>query len=120
MSSILILDDDPDLRDELAELIESYGFDAITASTIQEAIEVRQKNNPKAALIDVWLGRTSSLPLVAAWRNEGPAAPHIILLSGSELTDQERSLLDDLPPACLKKPIDVEALVKTLNGLIAH
>jgi DNA-binding NtrC family response regulator len=51
--SILVTDDDPDIREVLKDRLESLGYRVLAAATAQEGLELIEEQNPQLALLDV-------------------------------------------------------------------
>jgi two-component system alkaline phosphatase synthesis response regulator PhoP len=52
---ILVVDDEWEIRDLLSRFLTEQGYEAILASNGEEAIEVAEKENPQAILLDIVL-----------------------------------------------------------------
>jgi two-component system response regulator AtoC len=52
---ILVIDDEPILRDSLEVALKTSGYDVLTARTGEEGLERFQKENPDLVLLDHWL-----------------------------------------------------------------
>jgi DNA-binding response OmpR family regulator len=50
---ILVVDDEFEIRDMLSRFLMEQGYEAILASNGEEAIELAEKENPKAILLDI-------------------------------------------------------------------
>ncbi|WP_188236447.1 sigma-54-dependent transcriptional regulator [Sphingopyxis sp. LK2115] len=80
---ILIVDDERDICDLVAGVMEDEGYEARTASDSDSALEAIRQRRPSLALIDVWLqgSRLDGLGLVEAIKAFDPTLP-IIVISG--------------------------------------
>lgn len=54
-SDILIVDDEPDIRDLIAGVLEDEGYTTRTAATAESAIEEVRSRTPSLVILDVWL-----------------------------------------------------------------
>jgi len=63
---VLIVDDDQDFADSLADILDLSGYEAIVASTAGEAEALAERYAPKVALLDVRLGPGSGIDLIPA------------------------------------------------------
>lgn len=79
--SVLILDDDASMRKWLVRALEQRGFSALTAGTVDEAIELAKRAAPDYAVLDLKVASGNGLevipPLVAA-----RADVRIVVLTG--------------------------------------
>ncbi|MDK2760540.1 MAG: sigma-54 dependent transcriptional regulator [Sphingopyxis sp.] len=80
---ILIVDDERDICDLVAGVMEDEGYEARTAFDSDSALEAIRQRRPSLALIDVWLqgSRLDGLGLVEAIKAFDPTLP-IIVISG--------------------------------------
>jgi len=112
---LLVVEDDADSAEELAELLECHGVIVQVAATAEQALARAAAFGPDLALVDLQLGDSSGADLAARWiAAAGP--PRVILLSGRGLTlpEQERFAAVAPPgalPPLLAKPLDIRALV---------
>ena len=121
--TVLIIEDEAVLRDILDEALHTYGYPAITAATVQEAEEIRQRLAPEAiglVLADINLSHTAQgqegYELFQRWTEAQPALP-FVLMSGAA-----RNLA--LPVArtstvrFLAKPFDLDELLAVVHALL--
>src|SRR5262249_54976600 len=87
--TVLIIEDEAALRDILHEALHTYGYSVITAATVQEAEELRQRLTPASidlVLVDVNLSHTlygqEGYDLCQRWQAAQPALP-FVLMSGA-------------------------------------
>ena len=80
---ILIVDDERDICDLVAGVMEDEGYEARTAFDSDSALDAIRQRRPSLALIDVWLqgSRLDGLGLVEAIKAFDPTLP-IIVISG--------------------------------------
>lgn len=110
---ILLVEDDADSAEELAELLESYGWSVGTAHTTREAEQLRTASEFDLAIIDLELGADSGVDLALQWGALAPAL-HIVLLSGRKLSQPEQARLGRKIPDVLIKPLEMGALLAAL------
>src|SRR3546814_20890516 len=78
---ILIVDDERDICELVAGVMEDEGYEARTAGDSDAALEAIRQRRPSLALIDVWLqgSRLDGLGLVEALKAFDPTLPTIVL-----------------------------------------
>lgn len=114
-NSVLVVDDEEDVREALAALIERWGYEVVTAGSGRDALRtLRSGTPPRLVLLDL------TMPEVNGWnvRAEMLADPElaripVVLLSGVADAPLQSKVLqtEDL----LTKPIDVEKLRNLLR-----
>jgi DNA-binding response OmpR family regulator len=108
---ILIVEGDDDLRETLAELLYEEGYASCTASNGAEALEFLQVADPPSlVLADPPVPEPMGEDLVHALRTL-PALASVPIFAMT--TDRAASLGAD---AVIKKPIDVAALLRVVDG----
>jgi len=112
---LLIVEDDRDAAEELAELLGAWGFAARIAATPDAARAEAAHWQPGAALIDLELGGHSGLGIALQWHGEA-GAPRVVLLSGRSLTQGEKALFKGAEPPLLGKPLDIRRLLDELSN----
>jgi len=55
MAKILIIDDDPDIRESLKVVLENKGHKVVSASNGQEGLEVTEKEDPDLIILDIMM-----------------------------------------------------------------
>jgi CheY-like chemotaxis protein len=115
---ILVVDDDPDLRRSLAEVLEEEGFEVSCARNGEEALRALQGSPPSAILLDL------TMPVMDGWtfrerqRNDERLA-HIPTVVISASFSDARSVSALEADAFLSKPFEVSRLTETLQRLCA-
>lgn len=116
---ILIVDDNEDARELLAELLSRLGHQTYTAASAGEALNVARREQPSAALLDIGLPDLDGYELGRQLRAlEGLGGIKLIATTGyGQSADRDRSLAAGFV-AHLVKPVAVETL-KSLFGIAA-
>ncbi len=119
--AILVVEDETDLAEEMAELFDSFGHVAACAGTIDDAVE-KLRNHPtlKGALVDLGLGTESGLDLIRRVAEDPALAARqikFLVLSGRVPDAEEIAALPIMPTACLSKPARISDIVNFANGL---
>ena len=90
--TLLVVDDDADLREALAEQLELEGFRTLQAGTVAQGAAAAQADRPDLLILDVDLPDGDGRDLCARLRAEGLAAPVIMLTGATEDVDAIRGL----------------------------
>jgi two-component system, cell cycle sensor histidine kinase and response regulator CckA len=111
---ILVVDDEEDNRQMIRMLLESSGYQVLTACNGQEAIAIQQEHREEIALIlmDLMMPVMNGATAISKIVKNDPQAK-IIVTSG--LIDQNE--LEDLPnlKAYLTKPLNVETVLEAIS-----
>jgi DNA-binding response OmpR family regulator len=102
---LLIVDDDPDIRTVLHDLLEAEGYAVTDASTCQEALLHALTQPYNAVLLDIGLPDGNGLSLLSCLRKMIPSLA-VIMLTASTTTDVRADSLARGAFAFLEKPYD--------------
>ncbi len=120
--SVLIIDDDLDLTGTTSDVLESHGFQTITASNGAVGFEKARKEKPSLILLDIMIENAGAGLDVARQLRDDPATADIpvVILTGIRRADQ---LLSSYAPeemfpnvkVALEKPVEPEKLIEIVN-----
>lgn len=120
MAKILIVDDENDLRDLLAELLAADGHDVRTAHDGEDGLRCLGEGLPDAILLDLDMpildGRGMAYRMLS--HNAGQEKIPILLLSG--YADVARVARELGTPYCLVKPVSPALLQQTLARVLVE
>ncbi|MGD0839372.1 MAG: response regulator [Polyangia bacterium] len=106
---ILVVEDDLDGRELLAELLADMGYEVVACATAAEAeAALSQRAKPCVALTDLSLQDSPGSELVARMR----ARPGFEYVPAIFVTGVEPSLLEEIRDPVLRKPVDVDRLLE--------
>src|SRR6266852_3848136 len=77
--NILIVDDEPSIRETCAEVARQAGMNAIPVASAEEALEVLENSAVDIVLTDLMLQQTSGLDLLKRVHDSSPTLPVIVL-----------------------------------------
>jgi PAS domain S-box-containing protein len=117
--SILVVDDEIDSREVLAELLRYYGAQTVTAASAAEALAEIARSVPNVLLSDIGMPAVDGYQFIRAVREHIPEQQMIALaLTGlGSGNDKERALAEGFQ-RCIVKPVDPEQLVETIEQLL--
>ncbi len=79
---ILVVDDEPDIRQLVSEILEDEGYDVAVAKSAEEANELRRKRRPDLVLLDIWMPGEDGISLLKGWQQSGSLCCPVIMMSG--------------------------------------
>jgi CheY-like chemotaxis protein len=95
-ATVLIADDDPDVRRILGEALAAAGCEVRTAASGGEAIEVARRLLPDLAIIDLVMPGMDGVEAIAMMRRERALAKvHVMALLNAEMPEDEMARLHD-------------------------
>jgi twitching motility two-component system response regulator PilH len=120
----LIIDDEPDVTTYHGTVLSDHGWQVFTANSGADGIAIAQQETPDVILLDVMMPEKGGLStLIALRKDERTGKIPVVLVTGIQeaLTADFEAFLDRFknynPDGYMEKPIDVEKLLATLDGL---
>lgn len=121
MSRIIVIDDDPELRAELAERLRDAGFEVSEATDGAAGVSLHRDHPADVVVTDIFMPGQEGMETVHELRSAYPDLK-IIAMSGGYTTSGQ---YDFLPAAreigadrCLRKPFRTADLVGTIRELL--
>jgi CheY-like chemotaxis protein len=116
---ILVVDDDPDTLNLVAEALEEQGFEVRRASGGREALAKAKERVPQVAVVDLIMPEVGGEEVVAALRRDPKfASTRVLVLSGAEDTRLVAAGCD--ADSAVTKPFTTELLVHEVRRLVGQ
>ncbi|MDR3387899.1 MAG: sigma-54 dependent transcriptional regulator [Rudaea sp.] len=80
--TILVVDDEPDIRSTVKEILEDEGYEVMLAASAAAAREARQRVRPDVVLLDIWMPDLDGISLLREWASAGALSCPVIMMSG--------------------------------------
>ncbi|MDB5101066.1 MAG: response receiver CheY associated with MCPs of class [Cyanobacteria bacterium RYN_339] len=108
-ATILIVDDEPDIRMILETYLQAHGFQTLTAADGIEAVEVGTAQRPDLVLLDVMMPDMSGFQVARLLKDDPTtsAIPVIMLTAKTQQSDRFWGL-DSGAVAYIHKPFDLQ------------
>jgi DNA-binding response OmpR family regulator len=114
VTSVLVVEDDGDIRSMLERGLTAEGFDVAVADRVDIALATARKHPPSAIVLDIMLPDGSGHDVCRALRTDGFKGPILFLSAKDEVSDRAEGLsigADDY----IVKPFDFGELVARLR-----
>ena len=129
MAHILVVDDEPEIRDFCAVALREAGHHVVLADNGQSAIDIHRIKPQDVVLLDMFMPIKDGLETLAALRQSRPAPKIIAVSAGWRVTGRRvvnegapRDVLDEAralgADAVLHKPFDPDDLVRAVESLL--
>lgn len=114
---VLVIDDEPGVRDLIAEALSISGITAVQAADGLEALSLLRREKFDLLILDINMPKLDGLALLEKLRNEGASVPVLMLSARADKTDINQGLrsgADDY----LTKPFSIEELVLRVKAIM--
>lgn len=113
---ICIVEDTPDLLDNLTLFLQLEGYDAIACKNGREALHSIRTEVPDLIITDLWMPEMDGFALIQAIKTEEHLSDiPIAVFSAAPLSESEKKMLDGKITGFIKKPITMDDLVRSIN-----
>ena len=118
-SRILVVDDEPSVRDALRQVLEYEGMEIRTAGSGGEGLTLFEEFRPHVVVLDVKMAGLDGLEVLARLKAADPGVT-VVMISGhgtiaTAVEATQRGAFD-----FLEKPLDADRLLVTLRNAIGH
>lgn len=79
---VLVVDDEPDIRSTIKEVLEDEGYRVDVAESAAAAREARRRQRPDVVLLDIWMPDLDGISLLREWNERGGLPCPVIMISG--------------------------------------
>ena len=79
---ILVVDDEPDIRRLVCEILEDEGYQIAMAENASAARELKKSQQPNLILLDIWMPDTDGITLLKEWVAEDIMLCPVVMMSG--------------------------------------
>lgn len=112
-STVLVIDDDPNIGDLLTRRLSKEGYEIIVARSGEEGIQLAKKNRPQIILLDILLPKMDGWDVLSQLKNDQDLCQiPVIMIS----TLESNKMAEKLGAAdFISKPIDKDKLIKKVN-----
>ena len=115
---ILIVDDELEIRDLLGRFLTEQGYDAILASNGEEAIELAEKENPQAILLDIMMPGIDGLETCKRLK-AGEKTRFIPIIIATALWDTCAEAIESGAEDFVTKPFNLTELSHRVKSLLS-
>lgn len=110
-SRILVVDDEPEIREAIRDILEDEGYQVSLAADARQARELARNGRPDLVLLDIWMEGEDGISLLKEWSKQPGGGPRVVIISGHGTVDTavEATRLGALD--FMEKPISLAKLL---------
>jgi DNA-binding NtrC family response regulator len=112
---ILVVDDEPDIRNLVKEILEDEGFEVSVADSGESARQARRMRRPDLILLDIWMDDVDGITLLREWSEGGSLPCPIIIMSGHGTVETAVEATRLGAYDFIEKPISLAKLLLVVN-----
>ncbi|MBI4978026.1 MAG: response regulator [Spirochaetes bacterium] len=117
--SIMVLDDNDDVRDEIVEFLSLSGFSAQGIRCVSDALAVIGKTPPDILILDLRMPDMDGMQVLGKLRSMGSTVD-VIMASGYVDQEMEAAAKALGASAVLHKPLAVETLIAAIEATASY
>ena len=118
MGNILVVDDEPDIRALIKEILEDEGYEVILAENGEQARGARDGIDPDLILLDIWMPDIDGITILKEWAENGHLECPVIIMSGHGTVETAVEATRLGAYDFLEKPLSLAKLVVTVKNAL--
>jgi DNA-binding NtrC family response regulator len=112
---VLVVDDEPDIRSTVKEILEDEGYQVVVAENAAAAREARRQLRPDVVLLDIWMPDLDGISLLREWAANGTLSCPVIMMSGHGTVETAVEATRLGAYDFVEKPISLAKLLLTIE-----
>ena len=112
---VLVVDDEPDIRTTVKEILEDEGYQVAVAENAAAAREARRQLRPDVVLLDIWMPDLDGISLLREWAANGTPPCPVIMMSGHGTVETAVEATRLGAYDFVEKPISLAKLLLTIE-----
>ncbi len=116
-TTVLVVDDEKDIRDALQGVLKDEGHDVVTSGSAEDALKKLEVRQPDAVLLDIWLPGMDGVEALKEIKSRHPGLP-VIMISGHANIDTAVRTTKLGAYDFIEKPLSLEKVTLTVEHAI--
>lgn len=118
--NILVVDDEPDIRNLVKEILEDEGFQVEVAEDAEQARIQHETFHPDLVLLDIWMPGVDGITLLKQWKEENLLLMPVIMMSGHGTVETAVEATKVGAYDFIEKPLSLAKLVLTVKHALEN
>ena len=116
---ILVVDDEPDIRFLLKEILEDEGYVVDIAEHAKAANEIRRSITPDLVLLDIWMPEIDGVTLLKEWKSSASDHCPVVMMSGHGTVETAVEATRLGAYDFVEKPLSMAKLLSTVKAALS-
>ncbi len=116
---ILVVDDEPDIRFLLQDILEDEGFDVSVAENAHQASTLKSSLSPNLILLDIWMPEMDGVSLLKQWSEQQSLDCPVVMMSGHGTVETAVEATRFGAYDFVEKPLSTAKLLRTVNAALS-
>lgn len=117
---ILIVDDEPDIRELIGEILDDEGFQTDLAADAEAARRQLAEHPADLVLLDVWMPGCDGVTLLKEWRERGELHCPVVMISGHGSVEAAVEATRNGAFDFIEKPVSMARLLATIKRALSE
>ena len=117
-ATILIVDDEPDIRETIQDILSDEGYEVHSACDAPQAREARIQHDPDLVLLDVWMPGMDGISLLREWTESETLECPVVMISGHGTVETAVEATRLGAWDFIEKPISMAKLLVTVKNAL--
>jgi CheY-like chemotaxis protein len=121
MRTILVIEDNPEIRENTAEILELAGFRVLSAENGNEGVRVAAEARPDLILCDIMMPGLNGYDVLRQLKSNAVTAsiPFVYVTASGE-KNEVKMAMDLGANGYVRKPFDVKELMQVIDQYLEH
>ena len=116
---ILVVDDEPDIRFLLKDILEDEGYIVDIAEHAKAANEIRRSITPDLVLLDIWMPEIDGVTLLKEWKSSASDHCPVVMMSGHGTVETAVEATRLGAYDFVEKPLSMAKLLNTVKAALS-
>lgn len=117
--NILIVDDEPDIRETIGDVLGDEGYVTRAAENAEAARRALAEQQPDLVLLDIWMPDTDGISLLKEWMEQGCTAS-VVMISGHGTVETAVEAIRIGAYDFLEKPLSIAKTLVTIERALKN
>jgi DNA-binding NtrC family response regulator len=119
-ADILIVDDEPDIRELISDILTDEDYHVRTAVDGHDALAQIKERSPDLVLLDIWMPELDGISLLKKWHQEDGMPFAVVMMSGHGTIETAIEATKMGAADFVEKPISLAKLLQTIETTLAQ